>query len=708
MPIQLNTPLQCLPGVGTGRAKSLAKANLNTVEDLLRYKPFRYEDRTNFKLIRDLRADEEVVVQGKVTAAGKHTSAVKRVRIFEAVVADGSGQLRLTFFNQPYLEGVLKSGKQVIVFGTTRFDDYSHSLTMVNPDFELMEDDRQESLHAGRIVPVYRKVGRLTAKLLRQLVFEALNGLEERIPDPLPEALVGRYGFPDRRESFQQVHFPVCPADASRQAFLQDLAASRSPAYERFIYEEFYLFQMGLQLLRRQRRSQVKQRRIRITDQVRRTIKSILPFHPTQAQKRVLKEIADDLSGPHAMSRLLQGDVGSGKTIVALQAMVVVMENGYQAALMAPTEILAEQHAKGIRRLLEGTPYRSVFLSSSVKGKARREALEQIRSGEAQMVIGTHALIQKKVEFADLGMIVVDEQHRFGVMQRSELMRKSDQPDVLVMTATPIPRSLALTLYGDLDLSVLDEMPPGRQPVQTLLRTDKGRREVYEALHRQLDQGRQIYVVYPLIEESEKMDLKAATEMAELLSQDVFPQFEVGLIHGRLKAAEKDGLMTRFAAGEIPILVSTTVIEVGIDVPNASVMVIEHAERFGLSQLHQLRGRIGRGAHASYCILMVSGNVSADSFQRLQIMRNSNDGFKIAEKDLEIRGPGEFVGTRQSGMPEFHFGNIVRDRKWLERARTDAQGMLEEYVSRQQGDTGRLLEELSQAWEKRYGLFQVG
>jgi ATP-dependent DNA helicase RecG len=437
---------------------------------------------------------------------------------------------------------------------------------------------------------------------------------------------------------------------------------------------------------------------------VREAVRSILPFHPTEAQKRALKEIVDDMTSDKPMNRLLQGDVGSGKTIVAVQAMVIAIENGYQTALMAPTEILAEQHARNIRHWLAKTPYRVELLTGSLKAKEKREVQAAIAAGDVDLVVGTHALIQEAVEFKKLGFVVIDEQHRFGVLQRAELRRRGVNPDVLVVTATPIPRSLAMTVYGDLEVSIIDELPPGRTPVSTHIRGEDRRQKIYEFVREQIKKGRQAYVVYPIIEESEKLDLRNATEMYENLRQEVFPEFKVGLLHGKMKPAEKEEVMRAFGANRIQILVATTVIEVGVDVPNASVMLIEHAERFGLSQLHQLRGRVGRGAAESFCILLAQFQKTKEARERLKIMEETSDGFKIAEKDLEIRGPGEVMGTRQSGIPAFRIANIVRDQKILELARREANYLLEERGNTR--ETDRLIRHVRS--QPRYGLADVG
>jgi ATP-dependent DNA helicase RecG len=676
----LDSPVQYLKGVGPRRAAMLEGAKIRTVEDLLKYPPFRYEDRTRFRRICELKPDEEAVLQVEILVTGRYTTPSKRVRIFEMLVGDGTGSLQVKFFNQLYLDKVLHKGQQVILFGVPRADSFSGFLNLLNPDFEILESADDTSVHTGRIVPVYRRIEQLTTRVLRQLIHALLDQLPDDVDDPLPATLLEKYGFPDRKTSFRELHFPACPPAGAMEEYLLQLEERRCPMQRRFIFEDFFLFQVELQQLRRQRELTRKTRRFFINSAVREAVKSVLPFHPTSEQKRVLKEIAHDLCSDRVMSRLLQGDVGSGKTIVALQAMIIVIENGAQAALMAPTEILAEQHQRNISAYLEKTPYRSALLTSGVKGKQRQQVLEGIRSGAIQLVVGTHALIQGSVDFHDLALVVIDEQHRFGVLQRANLVEKGERPDALVMTATPIPRSLALTLYGDLDISILKGMPPGRQPIRTLVKRERDRAEVYELIRQELQRGRQGYIVYPLIEQSEKLDLRAATEMSVHL-QEVFSDYTIGLMHGRLRADEKDDLMLKFKAGEIHLLVSTTVIEVGIDVANATVMVVEHADRFGLSQLHQLRGRIGRGRHPGLCVLLTEGANSRDAFERLDIMRKTADGFKIAEKDLDLRGPGEFLGTRQSGMPEFRFANVVRDRELLEQAWMEADRLAEVHTS---------------------------
>ena len=707
MPVTLETPVQNIKGIGRKRAEMLSQAQIHDVEDLLKYKPLRYEDRTHFRQIAELEPDAEAVIEGQVCLTGRYTTPMKKMRIFEMVVRDQSGSLPVKFFNQPYLNRVFQKGRTVILYGIPRVDSYSLGIAMFNPEYEMIAGGSDEKLHTGRIVPIYRRIGRLTGRMLRQIIFQLLRDLPQRLEDPLPASLLRKYKFPDRKNAFQEIHFPSF-SGVSGEAYLKKLELNQTPAHQRFIFEEFFLFQLGLQLMREEREMVSKKRLIQMKPGIREIINAVVPFEPTQAQRRVLQEIVGDLCGSKFMSRLLQGDVGSGKTIVALQAMIVAIENGYQSALMVPTEILAEQHYHTVGQFLKSTRYQVAFLTSSVKGKKRESVLRQVRSGEIDLLIGTHALIQQEVEFKDLGLVVIDEQHRFGVLQRSQLMKKGEQPETLVMTATPIPRSLALTLYGDLDVSILDELPPGRPPVRTIVRGEQDRQEVYAAVLSELQRGRQAFVVYPLIEESEKVDLRAATEMAEHWQQKVSPDFTAVLIHGRLKAEEKGALMQRFKDGQIHVLVSTTVIEVGIDIPNATLIVIEHAERFGLSQLHQLRGRIGRGNDRGLCVLMTGESFSQQSHQRLEIMCKTRDGFKIAEKDLEIRGPGEFVGTRQSGIPEFLFGDLVRDRRQLELAREEAKKYLRQCLEQTAEPPVKIFSQFAAWWKEHYGLYNVG
>lgn len=578
-------------------------------------------------------------------------------------------------------------------------EDYDGPAPDQMDDDTVNTDPALAAIHVGRRVPVYRKLGDFRSKRLREIIHEVLNRIsDEDIPENLPLDLRSRQHLIVRAEALRRIHFPA------EDAPLVDYQRGRSPAHLRLIFEEFFWVALALALQRGERIKEPKGALIKITDRVSERLKSILPFRLTNAQQRVIDQIFEDMQSDAPMNRLLQGDVGSGKTIVALLAMLAALENDYQAALMAPTEILAEQHARNIKRLLAQTPYRVELLTGSLRAAEKRRLHQDLARGEIHACIGTHALIQEAVSFHKLGLVVIDEQHRFGVLQRAEIRARGLNPDVLVMTATPIPRSLAMTAYGDLDVSVIDELPPGRTPVKTTVYTQEHRQEVKRLITRELRAGRQVYVVYPLVEESEKMDLRDATQRYEYLRDKVFPKVSVDLIHGKMKSEKKDEVMRRFVSGDIQILVSTTVIEVGVDVPNASLMIVEHAERFGLSQLHQLRGRVGRGAERSECVLLTSDKQTDVAEERLGIMVETNDGFLIAEKDLEIRGPGEVMGTRQSGLPTFRVGNLVRDVQILEKARHEAEYYLNE--RRSNSETSKLIERVRA--DARFGLAAVG
>ena len=569
-------------------------------------------------------------------------------------------------------------------------------------EMEVEEDSSDPALagiHTGRRVPVYRKLGEFRTKRLREMMHAVLALLsDEAFEETLPRELITRQRLVARAEALRRIHFPVDDAP------LADYERARSPAHLRLIFEEFFWVSLALALRRSERVKEPKGAVIEITPRIRERILSVLPFTLTGAQQRAVERILDDMQSDAPMNRLLQGDVGSGKTAVALVSMLAAMENGYQAGLMVPTEILAEQHARNIKRLMARTPYRVELLTGSLRAAEKRRLHQAIADGEVHAAVGTHALIQETVGFQKLGLVVIDEQHRFGVLQRAALRERGFNPDVLVMTATPIPRSLAMTVYGDLDVSVIDELPPGRTPIKTVVVGEDKRAGVYKGLEREVRAGRQAYVVYPLVEESEKMDLKDATRMFEHLRDRIFPHFTVGLLHGKMKSAEKEDVMRRFVSGEIQILVATTVVEVGVDVPNASVMVIEHAERFGLSQLHQLRGRVGRGAEQSFCVLLASDKQTSVAQERLGIMEETSDGFRIAEKDLEIRGPGEVMGTRQSGVPTFRVGNLVRDLHILEEARREAEPYLTS--KRNTREASRLIERVRA--DARFGLAAIG
>ncbi|MGB8493814.1 MAG: ATP-dependent DNA helicase RecG [Candidatus Acidiferrum sp.] len=704
MSISLQTDVRMVKGVGPQRAELLAKRGIFTLEDLLNYLPFRYEDRIHFSKIRDVQPNGTYTLRARVMSGQAVRGMYGRDAIYHLLVQDDSGSLPCKFFHGGYLEGRLKPGQQLILHGKVEIDKLRPARReMVNPQIEVLTGEEVDSVEMGRIVPIYEAVGTFGTRQIRRAIYATLQNLDPNIPDILPPALLQQLHYPSRRDALIHTHFP----DAGES--LEALNLFRSPAQQRLIFEEFFLYQLSLALGRRAiRKENAIAFRVR-EDKVREALKRILPFKPTNAQKRVLAEIATDLEKPVPMNRLLQGDVGSGKTIVALQAAVIAIENACQAALMAPTEILAVQHFLSARRILAPGGHTVELLISGLKPSEKTAARERIRSGEAQLVIGTHALIEEEVEFRRLGFVAIDEQHRFGVLQRKRLMDKAarhgNTPHVLVLTATPIPRTLSLTLYGDLEVSVLDELPPGRTPILTRTTTEQHLPGVWEFLRREVAAGHQGYVVYPVIEES-KLELKAAMEEYERLSKTVFPTLKLGLLHGRLPSEEKEDVMQKFRRNEVQILVATTVVEVGVDVPNATVMIIEHAERFGLAQLHQLRGRIGRGAQQSHCILVAPGRMTEDARARLETMVRTTDGFEIAETDLQLRGPGEFFGTRQSGQLGFHVANPIRDRQLLELARKEAFALAEQPAQKE--SLQRMLRLLPGEWQRRYHLAHVG
>jgi ATP-dependent DNA helicase RecG len=706
MAMNLSTEVRMIKGVGPQRAELLAQRGIYTIEDLLGYLPFRYEDRIHFSKVKDIQPGGVYTIRARVMSG----QAIRSMRggrdaIYHLLVQDeAGGLLPCKFFHGGYLEGRLKAGQQLILHGKAEIDKLRPArLEMINPQIELLSNEEVDSTEVGRIVPIYEAIGTFGSKQIRRAMYAAIQLIDHRMPDVLPDVLRVRLGFPTRGEALIHTHFPE-PGES-----LDALNTFRSPAQQRLIFEEFFLYQLSLALDRKAtRKENAIAFRLR-EDAIRQAVKRILPFKPTAAQFKVLKEIAADLEKPAPMNRLLQGDVGSGKTIIALQAAVIAIENATQAALMAPTEILAVQHFLSARRILAKAGYRVELLISGLKAAEKSGALERIRSGEAQLVIGTHALIEDNVEFARLGFVAIDEQHRFGVLQRKRLMDKAASrghaPHVLVLTATPIPRTLSLTLYGDLDVSVLDELPPGRTPIVTRMTTEQHLPGVWESLRREVAAGHQAYIVYPVIEES-KLELKAAMEEYERLSREVFPKLKIGLLHGRLSSDEKEDVMQRFRKNEAQILVATTVVEVGVDVPNATVMVIEHAERFGLAQLHQLRGRIGRGAQKSRCILVAPTRLTDEARARLETMVRTSNGFEIAEADLLLRGPGEFFGTRQAGNLGFHIANPLRDRELLELARREAFALAAD--NGQQDTMQRLLRQLPAEWQRRYHLARIG
>jgi len=761
----------------------LAAKGIETAEDLLYHLPFRYEDRQNPRSLDELKPGETASVIAEVR--GAILLRTRRMPLFELTVGQGRHALKCLWFHGQYLDGKFHAGQTVALYGRVEPSRSARSpslgnLKMIQPQFEILPDASADAetrlLEVGRITPVYESLGgaRLASRWQRRVIFNLLEGLRGNVPENLPAAMLARLDVPDRERALRDVHFP--PEGTS----LTQLQSSGTPSHRRLIFEELFYLELGLELKRRRMR---ERQGIAFTtgEKVRAAIREVLPFHPTAAQKRTLGEIVGDMRLPNPMRRLLQGDVGSGKTIVALQAMIVAIENGYQAALMAPTEILATQHFLAARKLLERSSrkYRIVLLTGSLDDDRKRTNRGLINRGEAQLVIGTHALIEEKVEFDNLGLVVVDEQHRFGVLQRFKLMKKPNQPepDVLVMTATPIPRTLALSLYGDLDVSVLDELPPGRTPIVTRRVPDERSDEVWDFVRRQVKQGHQAYVVYPVIEGSSddqpeldfareeedaghgnsvpsqiaearpgapnskiaglknvaprsgarkaktaelfpktvkeanpaaKLGLKSAVGMFEKLRTGALAGLRVGLLHGRLDADEKEVIMRRFQRGEIDVLVATTVVEVGVDVPNATVMVVEHAERFGLAQLHQLRGRVGRGAAKSYCVLITGARVSEQAEERLNAMVRSQDGFELAELDLSMRGPGEFFGTRQAGLPDFRVANLVRDKALLELAKREAEHFVNHPEAYGEAERSRVRARLKDAWQRRYALVEAG
>ena len=745
--LTLETSLQFVKGIGPRIAQTLQEKRITTIEDLLYHLPFRYEDRLRPQAIEELVPGEMASLIGEVR--GMALLRTRRMPIFEMTVGQGlGGRVKCMWFHGTYLKDRFKAGQWVALYGKVEPSRSSNSFKMIQPQVEVLPDDHDDEesklLEVGRIAPVYETLGnKLASRWQRRVIYRLLEELKGRIPETLPQAICRRLDLPSREDALRWAHFPEAGTPMSQ---LQGWA---TPAQKRLIFEELFFLELGLEL----KRKKFRQRQgipFETNAEVRAALRQVLPFHPTKAQKTALGEIVADMRAPEPMRRLLQGDVGSGKTIVALQAMLVAIENGYQAALMAPTEILATQHFLGARKLLERSQqrYKVVLLTGSLEEDRKRENRGLIARGEAQLVIGTHALIEERVDFARLGLVVVDEQHRFGVLQRFRLMKKPNagEPDVLVMTATPIPRTLALSLYGDLDLSVLDELPPGRTPIVTRQVADDKAGEVWKLVREQVQRGHQAYVVYPVIEgakeDQPELDfaaadpngetgqaepegpsgrpgmlfkkvsapsLKAATDMYQELKAGALEGLRLGLLHGRMDSDEKEIIMRRFQRGEIDVLIATTVIEVGVDVPNATMMVIEHAERFGLAQMHQLRGRVGRGNAKSYCVLMTGGKISAPAAERLAAMVRTQNGFELAELDLQLRGPGEFFGTRQAGIPDFRVANLVRDRALLELAKTESAWFVSEAGSEvTEEEKGKVWARLREAWQRRYGLVDAG
>jgi ATP-dependent DNA helicase RecG len=710
----LLTSIQFIKGVGPRLSEILKKKNIVTVEDALYFLPRLYQDRRQIKTISQLAVGKIETVMGTVLRADMTPN--RRRKTFELALGDETGTLIAKWFNfnPRIMKGRFKKGMRLILFGEVRL--YQFQKEIHHPELEILEEEpespngneapppgKEESLHFGRIVPVYSETEGLyqRQRLIRRIMKNVVDLFAAKEFSGIPEEVCRRQNLIPLSEAFRLAHYP----DPDENLGL--LNEGKSPAHRRLVFDEFFFLELGL-ALRRSGMLMEKGIPFLINHRYTRRLREILPFSLTPAQERVLAEIESDMRRPHPMNRLLQGDVGSGKTIVALLSGLMAIEGGYQVALMAPTEILAEQHCLNIRPLVEELGLRAALLTSSLKKSEKENYYSRIRTGEFHVVIGTHALIQEGVEFLRLGLAIIDEQHKFGVLQRATLKKKGLNPDVLVMTATPIPRTLAMTLYGDLEVSVIDQLPPGRKIITTRVFNEKERFRVYRTLREEIAKGKQAYVVYPLVEESERLDLKDATQMAKNLQRDIFPEFKIGLIHGRLKSEEKEAIMADFNARRIHILVSTIVIEVGIDVPNASVMVIEHAERFGLSQLHQLRGRVGRGKDPSQCLLIAQYPRSEEAERRLRVMEQTTDGFKIAEEDLAIRGPGELMGTQQSGLPDFRVANFVRDIHLLNEARKEAFGIISRDPILSMPEHYFMKETLRERWKGRLELATIG
>ena len=695
---ELTTPIHCLKGIGPKRRRDLERAGLRSLEDMLYYLPFRFEDRRTLRSIASLKPGENALVSARVVAAEVQRTRRRNFKIFSAVVEDESGRMLASWFNQPFLADTIRPGYKIRLFGEARAGGKGAGiLEMANPQFEVGAETKTET----GIVPVYERIGSVGGKTIRTIIKDLFNGYEISLPGNVPSHMLSRLKLLPPGEALARIHCP--PPDAD----IESLNSGSSREHRSLVFEEFFFLQAGLAFHHNVSNQEGAGIKFQTSPEIRKMLKGMLPFRLTEGQRNALKEIVGDMTSARQMRRLLQGDVGCGKTIVALLAAALAMENGYQAAFMVPTEILAEQHYASVRKHLAKTNYRVGLLNGSMTAGEKEKMRRRIADGEVDLVVGTHALIQEATSFKQLGFSIIDEQHRFGVIQRGRMMKAGANPDVLIMTATPIPRSLTLTLFGDLSVSLIKDVPPGRRKVKTAARTEKSRTRIDAFLESQMKEGRQIYAVAPAIEESKNGELRTATDLHERLSA-TFPHRRVGLLHGRMKAAQREKTMAEFADGKIDILACTTVIEVGVDVPNATVMLVENAERFGLSQLHQLRGRVGRGRRQSYCVLLYSSTRSDPARERLKIMVKTNDGFLIAEKDLELRGPGEFFGARQSGSLTLRVGNVVRDLKELQAARKEAFRLMlnpdpEEIASQQ-----KVVNAIRKSWAKRYNLVLIG
>jgi ATP-dependent DNA helicase RecG len=704
----LATPLERIRGVGPRIVQQLAKMGIFTIEDALYTLPFRYEDRRQIRKIALLQEGAREVFSGEILATGETQTARSRKKLYEVIVSDGTGQIVLKWFHyrREWMKQRFAVGRRVLVTGEVK--RFAVLREVHHPDIELLDAGRPledyiaaDPLSFGRILPVYPLTEGLHQKSVRKIWKEIVDRYADYVVSPLAPEILQRHGLLPLGEALRRIHWP--PSESA----LNELESGSDAARRTLVFDEFFFLELGLAL---KRRGVVLEEGIpfQVTHRYTKPLAALLPYRLTEAQRRVLGEIKQDLMAPHPMHRLVQGDVGCGKTIVALMAALVAVENDTQVAIVAPTEILAEQHFLQFHPWLEALGLKASLLSGSLPAREKRLILEQLRAGEVHLVVGTHAVLQDGVEFRRLGLGIIDEQHRFGVRQRGILRKKGENPHILVMTATPIPRTLSLTLFGDLALSLIDEMPPGRTPVRTRIVPESSRERAYTFIKSELAAGHQAYIVYPLVEESEKSDLLAASEGAEYLQKQVFPGARVALLHGRMKPEEKEVTMAAFKRRQYDILVATTVIEVGIDVPNATVMMVEHAERFGLAQLHQLRGRVGRGGEVGTCLLMRSARCSEEGMRRLQVMSETNDGFRIAEADLEIRGPGEFLGTRQSGLPDFRVADLLRDGRMLEEARKDAFCLANEPDFMHSERYAELRQVLLERWGSRLELASIG